>query len=115
MRTQRSEKYGHLTCGSCTERQRDEFHCVIKGHERPPALAPKFRVEMGTARTVLTKSCPVGLALQSERTAMYLTAYGLVSRWNKWPPGRECPRTVDAIATIQREHDLIDNERTKAA
>jgi hypothetical protein len=116
VRTQRDARYGQLTCGACSNKQRDEFRCVLKGHERKPADGPAYRVSMGPQRrAAFYGSCPVGLALESPRTELYLAAYGLVSRWSKWPPGRDDPRTLEAITVIQREHDLIDAEHLDAS
>lgn len=114
MRVGRDARFGKYTCGTCTAKQKDELRCVLKGHERPPAKTPAYRVAMGSARAVLTKSCPVGLSLNDDRTSLYLTAYGMVKKWAKWPPGRDDPRTLEALTVIQREHDLIDLERDTA-
>jgi hypothetical protein len=112
VRLGRSERYGRLTCGRCTERQRDEFRCVLKGHERTPAEVPTYRVDMGRdARAHLTRSCPVGLAL-TDSTARLLSAYGLAKRWGQFPPGRRDPQLLEAFSVIQREHDTIDLEQT---
>lgn len=74
---------------------------------------PTYRVDMGpTRRAEFTTRCPVGLAMTDE-VALYLAAYAMVKRWNKWPPGRDNPRVVEALTVIQREHDLIDMERSK--
>ncbi|HEX5437152.1 MAG TPA: hypothetical protein VFW98_08330 [Gemmatimonadaceae bacterium] len=112
VRAGRSARYGHLTCGSCTEAERDEFRCCLAGHEREPAPVPTYRLDMGpTRRAVLTRQCPVGLALRDPQVGLWLTAYGMVRRWGKWPPGRDDPRVLEAMVVIQREHDLIDREQ----
>lgn len=88
---------------------------MLPGEERAPAPVPTYRLDMGPSRRAhLTTACPVGLALTDE-TALDLTAYALVKRWQKWPPGRDDPRLLDALAVIQREHDLISLEATPAA
>lgn len=127
MRLGRSERYGHLTCGGCSEAQRDELRCPLRfaaGKDqtgkvrdpapRAPADVPFYRIEMGrNRRAEFTKQCPVGLALTDDVT-LYLNAYALVERWGKWPPGRDDPQVLEAIMVIRREHDLIDLERLPA-
>lgn len=114
VRLGRSEEYGHLVCGACAESVRDKMRCVLPGHEREPAPAPTYRVDMGPAsRAALFTRCPVGLALTDD-AARYLSAYGLVKRWGKWPPGRDNPALLEAMSLIEREHDLITLERAPA-
>jgi len=63
------------------------------------------------ARAILTTQCPVGLSLENDAIGLWLTAFGMVKRWNQWPPGRTDPRTLEALTLVQREHDLIDMEK----
>lgn len=107
----RDARFGPHNCVTASEAERDEFRCPDYG--RAPAAVPTYRVDMGpTSRAILTTQCPVGLSTRDKEVALWLTAYGMVKRWQKWPPGRDDPRLLEALTVIQREHDLIDLERT---
>lgn len=68
-------------------------------------MGPNRRAELFTV-------CPNGVALTEEVTTA-LTTFGFLSRFNKWPPGRDDPRFLEAVSIIQREHDAIDSEALK--
>ena len=110
----RDPRYGLHDCWNASATERDEFRCQVPGDERAPAPVPAYRVDMGpTSRAVLLNVCPVGASLQSMDVVRWLTAYGLIKRWQKWPPGRDDPRLMEALGVIQREHDAIDLERVE--
>lgn len=94
---------------------RDRLRCVLPdadGSVRSPALVPTYRVDMGsTARARLFHACPIGTLYGDPFIRHSLTVSGLVRRFNRWPPGREDPRLLEAVLVIQREHDVIDAER----
>jgi hypothetical protein len=62
-----------------------------------------------------TKKCPWSVALADTRVNRWLTAYGMVERWGKWPPGREDPQLMEAMLVIAGEHNRMDAERIEAA
>lgn len=78
--------------------------CGLPGHEREPKKVPTYKIEMGNdRRAVQTKICPWAVALEDEKVSQWLLAYGLVSRWGKWPPGREDPQLLEAMVVIANE------------
>ena len=68
---------------------------------------------MGAGRPRFFRRCPVGTVLDDRLVRDALVAFGAVKRWQKWPPGRDDPRLLDALNVIQREHDLLDAELLK--
>jgi hypothetical protein len=65
-------------------------------------------------KAVQTTRCPWSLALADSRTIQWLTAYGLIERWGKWPPGREDPQLLEAMVVIASEHARIEAERLES-
>jgi hypothetical protein len=71
---------------------------------------------MGWSRKAIhTTKCPWSVALADRQVNRWLTAYGLVERWRKWPPGREDPQLMEALLVIAGEHNRMDAERIEAA
>ncbi|MFL5481135.1 MAG: hypothetical protein ACJ8AK_03015 [Gemmatimonadaceae bacterium] len=51
--------------------------------------------------------------LADRKINQWLTVYGVVERWGKWPPGRENPQLLEAMIVIASEHARIDAEKVK--
>jgi hypothetical protein len=47
--------------------------------------------------------CPWSVALKDGRVGRWLTAYGMVDRWGKWPPGKDDPQLMEAFTVIANE------------
>lgn len=106
MRLGRSEEYRHHVCETAKEPERQRMRCP----PYEPAKVPAYRVEMGASRRAeLFASCPWSQAL-TPQVERWLSTYALISRFNRWPPGRDDPQLYEAIVIIQREHDAIDRE-----
>lgn len=64
----------------------------------------------GNRKPVQTKICPWAVALQDGKISQWLLTYGLVKRWNKWPPGRDDPQLLEAIIILANEESQIKPE-----
>lgn len=60
---------------------------------------------------VRSDRCPWALVATDAETAGFLAAHWLVKEYGKWPPGREDPRVLEAIAVIAEEHARLTREQ----
>lgn len=82
-----------------------------------PAVATFTKIEMrrDTARFERFRSCPWATAYGDPLVPAWLAAYGMLERFQEWPPGRRDPRLVAALVVIANEHARVDAEQRRAA
>jgi hypothetical protein len=59
---------------------------------------------------IRARHCPWATVAADPRVGRWLSTYWLVKEFGRWPPGRQDPQTLDAIAVIAGEHATITRE-----
>lgn len=68
------------------------------------------RVSFGEQGAEFFDRCPWATVAGDADVDRYLTAYGVLERWGKTPPGRDDPRYWEAMTVIAAETARVDRE-----